>query len=108
MADATNAQMQSFADARIRPFAEAARALLLSANDHKAALDDVYARASGTSAWTDARTDGPPHLLAAGNSASPDDVLNFNAFLTKLQTFFTSTAASEWGVLARACVRPPG
>lgn len=108
MAEATNAQMQQFCDARLRVFAESARALLIAATDHKAALDDEYARASGTSAWADARTDGPPHLLQAGNSANPDDVLNFNAFLTKLQTFFGTTAASEWAVLQRACVRPAG
>ncbi len=108
MAEATNVQMQTYCDQRIRTFAEAARALLLACNDHKASIDDVYARASGSNAWADARTDGPPHLLQAGNSANPDDVLNFNDFLAKLQTFFGTTASGDWAVLERACVRPPG
>lgn len=106
MAEATDAQMQTFADQRVRPFAEAARALYLAAKDHKASLDDEYDRAANGAVWNDARTDGPPHLLQAGSGASPDDVLNFNDFLAGLITFFETTKAGDWAVLVRACVRP--
>lgn len=115
MAEATNAQMQRYADERIRPFAEHFRAVLAEAADHQAAIDDAYARAAGTDRWTDARTDGPPHLLKAGNSASPDDVLNFNSFVAALLDVIAgngsdatnaATLRANWAVLQDACVRP--
>lgn len=115
MPEATNAQMQKFSDERLRVFAELARAFKNSAADHRAAIDDIYARAVGTNRWTDARTDGPPHLLMSGNSASPDDMLNFNTFLALVEKFFAGTfasqaeansAAANWAVLQDACVRP--
>lgn len=116
MPEATNAQMQAYCDQRVRPFAEAVRAVVAAARDHKAAIDDVYARAIGTSLWSDARTDGPPHLLASGGSANPDDIETFNAFATALlgildATNTTNDAANalairtNWAVLVRACVR---
>lgn len=111
MPNATNQQMQTYADERIRPFAESARLLLAQARDHKAAIDDEYARATSVQAWADARADGPPHLLQAGNAANPDDVLNFNAFVTAFLAFFDGSAnvagqSASWAVLQRACVRP--
>lgn len=115
MPEANNQQMQSYADARIRTFAELIRKVFIRAADHKAAIDDVYARAVGTSRWNDARTDGVPHLLMSGNSASPDDVLNFNTLLDRILklkdgTFTTLAEANEfaslWAVLQDACVQP--
>ena len=110
MPQATDQQMQAYADQRVRPFAEQARALYLAAKDHKAAIDDEYARAAGANAWADARTDGPPHLLVAGGGANPDDFLNFNAYLTAFISFIeTGTSvtgqSAAWAVLQRACVR---
>lgn len=113
--EATDQQMQRFADERVRVFAERARALRIEAADHKAAIDDVYARAVGSERWNDARTDGPPHLLQSGDSASPDDMLVFNSFISLLEKFFSGTfadlseansAADQWAVLQDACVRP--
>jgi hypothetical protein len=67
----------------------------------------VYARAASASAWADNRSPlDPPHLLQAGNSANPDDFLNFNAFISALITFFETDQAAAWAVLLRACVRP--
>jgi len=117
--EANDQQMQTYADTRIRVFAEQARAAYLAAKDHKAAIDDEYARATGVSRWNDARADGPPHLLQAGNSANPDDLTNFNAFVTAFTTIIDGTATgsdaanaaamrSAWAVLMRACVRAPG
>ncbi len=120
MAEATDTQMQAFADQRIRPRSEQFRTLVLALADDTAALGDEYARAVGTSRWNDARTDGPPHLLQAGNSASPDDLLNFNAFAAALLNLVNATSVangssvaadaatvhSTWAVLERACVRP--
>lgn len=106
MAEATDQQMQVFCDTRLRVFAEQIRAAYLAAKDHKASLDDEYARAVGASRWNDARTDGPPHLLQAGNNASPDDLLNFNSFLAAFIAFVE--ANGQWATLMRACVRAPG
>lgn len=84
MPEATDIQMQHFCDDRIRPFAEDWALLIARAREHKLAIDDAYSRASGANAWNDARTDGPPHLMQAGNSQSPDDVLAFNALISGL------------------------
>lgn len=112
---ATDPQMQRFADERVRVFAERVRALRIRAADDKAAIDDIFERAAGDVRWNDARTDGPPHLLQSGDSANPDDMLVYNSFITLLEKFFAGTfatlneansAAAEWAVLQRACVRP--
>jgi hypothetical protein len=117
MPTATDQQMQTYTSDRVRVFAEAARALLIAARDHKAAIDDVYARANGGALWSDNRTDGPPHLLAAGSGANPDDVLNFNAAVSALIAIIDGTGndaanaaalRGAWPVLMRACVRAPG
>lgn len=117
MAEATNIQMQQFADTRVRPRAEQIRALRAACLDDRAAIDDVYARAAGSNAWADARLDGPPHLLKAGNSSNPDDMLVFNSFCDLFEKFLAGTfasqaeangAAAQWAVLQDACVRPLG
>jgi hypothetical protein len=114
MAEATDAQMQAFSDQRIRVRAEQVRALKSALADDKAAIDDCYARATGTSRWSDNRTDGPPHLLQSGNAANPDDLLNFNSFADLFAKFLAggfsslneaNSAAAPWAVLNRACVR---
>lgn len=105
MANATNQQVQQFVNERVRPFAEQFRALLIAAQDHKAAIDDVYAAcAQGTPTWADNRTDGPPHLLA------PSDVLSFNSFITAFIAFAgnQSVQTGEWAVQVKACVRAVG
>lgn len=117
MAEATDIQMQAFADQRLRPRAEQFRNLRLACADDRGAIDDVYARAVGNSRWTDARADGPPHILQSGNSASPDDLLNYNSFLALFEKFMAGTfadlgeansAAANWAVLQDACVRSVG
>lgn len=117
MPAATNAQMQTFANERVRPFAEQFRAVLAAAQDHKSAIDDVYARGVSNDRWTDARTDGPPKLLMSGNAANPDDMLNFNSFLAAFTEIMNgtntandaanaATMRTDWQVLVDACVRP--
>jgi hypothetical protein len=93
--NATNAQMQAYADERIRPFAESLRLLLAQAQDHLAAITDEYARATSGPIWNDARSDGPPHLLASGPGSSPDDLTNFNAFLVAFVNLCTTTGAHD-------------
>jgi hypothetical protein len=119
---ATDAQMQAYCDQRIRPRAEQLRALLNAIADDKAAISDEYARAVSASAWADARTDGPPHLLQSGNSANPDDLLNYNAIISALTNLVNGTSVANgstvatdaatlhgnWSVLMNACVRPVG
>lgn len=115
VAEANDQQMQQFADQRVRPFSEQLRAVFIAGADHQSAIDDIYARAVGNDRWEDGRTDGPPHLLQSGNSASPDDMLNFNTLLARLVqlrngTFANVGEANEfaalWSVLQDACVRP--
>ena len=115
MAAATDPQMQQFADERVRVFAEAFRAVLIASRDHKSAIDAVYERGVSNSRWTDARTDGPPKLLISGNSANPDDMLNFNSFVAALTDIIDGAGSdatnaanlrSTWAVLVDACVRP--
>lgn len=115
MPEATDIQMQHYADERVRVHAEAIRAVKLACAADKTQIDDIYARAVGTNAWADARTDGPPHLLQSANGANPDDMLNYNSFCDLLAKFFAgsfadvneaNSAAAKWVVLERACVRP--
>ena len=113
---ANDAQMQAFCDQRIRPRAQQLRQLLNQMTDDKNSIGDEYARATSATAWADARTDGPPHLLQSGNSANPDDLLNYNALITSLlaiingtgQTSDMATVHANWSVLMNACVQPAG
>ena len=110
MAEATDEQMQAYANDRIRVRAEQTRALIASLRDDKVAITDVYDRADGGAAWDDDRTDGPPKLLASS------DVLAFNAFADLLLKAVDGTAtegdigqlASNWITVQTMCVRPIG
>lgn len=110
MAAATDQQMQQYADQRIRPRAEQARALVASMRDDKASLDAVYERSVSQDPWSDARTDGPPKLL------SQQDMLVYNSVATLLLKCIDGTAseaevgqlAANWAVFQSACVRPIG
>lgn len=111
--------MQAFADTRIRVRAEQLRAVFNQLADDKANIGDEYARATGVNRWNDNRTD-PPHLLQAGNSANPDDLLNYNAWASAFVNLVTGTSVangstvaadaatlhSGWAPLMAACVRP--
>ncbi len=116
MANATDVQMQTYCDTRIRPRAETFRLLVAQCTDDKNNITDEYARAASASAWADNRADGPPHLLQAGNSTSPDDLLNYNALLTTFLALIAGTASAQnvsdfpgqWALFQRACVRAPG
>lgn len=113
MPNATDPQMQKYADDRIRTFARALYVLIDAARQHKAAIDDCYARATSAQQWADARGDGPPHLLAAGNAANPNDFTNFNSLITALIGIIDNTGGdaanaaavrAAWPVLLRAIV----
>lgn len=106
--EATDQQMQTFADQRLRVRAEALRALVASLRDDKASIDAEYARATGANPWADARTDGPPKLLASS------DFTNYNAVITALLAVIDGTATTadvatihnNWQLFMSACVRP--
>jgi hypothetical protein len=100
MATATNQQVQSFVDQRIRPRMEQLRALVHLMTDDKAEIPDVFANVAGNSTFTDARTDGPPHL------ATPGDVLAYNELATALLAFVA--AENNYPVAVQLCVRPLG
>jgi hypothetical protein len=110
MAQATATQIQKFADERVRVRAEQLRAVILGMRDDKIAIDDVYAAlVDSESAWTDARTDGPPRLLDA------QAILTYNTGIDALLAVIDGVAdagqiANLHGALTvvlSACVRPP-
>jgi hypothetical protein len=108
MAEATDTQMQAYADQRVRVRAEQARAFVAALRDDKAAIDDIYARSVGQMPWSDGRTDGPPTLL------DQQDMLSYNATATLLLKCIDGTAtlqdvadlSASWPVFMTACVRP--
>lgn len=111
MAIATDAQVQTFVDQRLRPRCEAWRNLLAAIQDDQNAIGDVYAAVTQpTPTWSDNRTDGPPHLL------TPSDVAALNtceAILVKVNsgTATTTDVQNFFGqlpILLKACVRPVG
>lgn len=98
MPNATDQQVQKFADERVRPHAEAARNLAVAFDDDIAEIDDVYnALTMQSPTWTDSRTDGPPHLL------TPSDVLAFNAFIHDIRDAIKNHP--QYAVIEKACVR---
>ena len=108
MAEATDQQMQMFANERVRVRAEQMRALYNALKDDKLAIEDIYERAVGVDPWSDARTDGPPTLL------NQQDMLVYNAVISHLAKCIEGTAslseiadlAANWAVFQAACVRP--
>lgn len=100
MAQATDQQMQTFASDRLRTGAEAVRALVLRMESDKAAMDDIFARATNGPVWADTRTDGPPHLL------SEQDHLKWNAFITDITAAIKGHA--EYANVLKMCVRSVG
>lgn len=99
---ASDKQVQSFVDQRMRSFAEHVRALVLEAQDLRASSDSVYAACSAQSpTWSDARTDGPPNLL------TPADVLAINTFAYDLvEGANRIDKNAQYPVILKACVRP--
>lgn len=93
---ATNAQVQQFANERVRVRSEQIRALLLSMEDDITAIDDVYANLTSTPDWTDQRQDAPPHLL------TPSDVLAWNTFINDIKTAMRNNV--QLPVVLKACV----
>jgi hypothetical protein len=115
MAEATNSQMQSYCDTRLRPRMESARDLFERAEDDFSAIGEVFERAEGSNIWNDARIDGPPTLLASGGAADPDFIEQYNIFLIRLNQLKNGTFANVgeanqvsalYAVLVDACVRP--
>jgi cytochrome c553 len=100
MAEATDSQVQAFADQRIRVRAEQMRALIEGIDDDIASIGDVYERLTKSGKWNDARTDGPPHLLTG------DDILAVNALYQKAIAQLKQDG--NFAVLLKACVRPSG
>jgi len=99
LAIATDQQVQTYVNERLRVRAEQIRSLVIAMQDDKASIDDIYAATTQPNpTWTDNRTDGPPHLLV------PTDVPSFNAIITDILTAITEH--SEYPNLLKACVRP--
>ena len=97
---ATNAQVQSFVNERMRPHCELIRNLYLSLKDDQAVIDDVYANVSDNPTWTDTRSDAPPHLI------TPNNVLAYNAFMVDFIAFIESgDGAGNYPVVVDSCVR---
>jgi len=109
MAEATNEQVQVFADTRIRPGCEQIRNLYLKLKDDQAVFDDIYGNISTDPDWVDSRPDAPPHLM------TPNDMLAWNTFASRFVEFIEGTltdvtmneAASQFPVILDCCVRGP-
>jgi hypothetical protein len=98
---ASDVQVQTFVDSRIRPRCEQIRALLLAINDDIASIGDVYAALTQQNpTWTDQRKDGVPHLMVSS------DVLAVNAILHDLQTAIQNN--SQLPIVLLGCVRSVG
>lgn len=107
MAIATDQQVQTYANERIRVRAEQFRSLVNACRDDKLAIEDVYAAcAQQNPTWADNRTDGPPTLL------TPQDVLVYNTVLFMFLALADGTLTNEnkaefgaqWPVFQQACV----
>lgn len=96
MAQATDTQVQRYADERLRPRAEQLIRILNALTDDRGAIDAVYDRLVNGAAWTDARTDGPPALLSGSH------LLAYNTFAADLIAFIQ--AHNSWGVVRSAAV----
>lgn len=95
---ASDQQVQTYVDTRIRPMAEQVRALRNTLADNLAAIEDIYnALNVQNPTWTDNRTDGPPHLL------TPQDVLAMNTFMTDILAAINNDA--QLPIALKACVR---
>lgn len=96
---ANDQQVQQFVDQRIRPICEMIRSLELATADTLAEIDDVYnALNVGSPTWSDARNDGPPHLML------PSDVLAMNSMLHDLLTAIQGNG--QYAIMRKGCVRP--
>lgn len=112
MPAATNQQVQTFVNERMRPYCEAIRAVKLETDDNEGAIGDIYANLNNNPDWTDNRTDGPPSLLA------PSDVLAWNTFMFHFKRLIDGCASDAeriasanevkngWATILKACVRP--
>lgn len=97
---ATDQQVQSFVDSRIRPHAELVRNLKILFDTDISLIDDIYqALSQPNPTWSDNRTDGPPHLL------TPADILAINTFLHNIRDAIQNDA--QWAIVEKACVRSP-
>lgn len=117
MAEATDQQVQQWANERTRVRSEQVRGLLHACEDDNAAIVSVYERLVGSGGWSDGRTDGPPNLLTGA------DLLAFNTFSVQLATLLRNggtsgsltdqqridavkAMADQLPVVLNACVRP--
>ncbi len=98
---ATNQQIQTFVDSRIRAHAKLARDLAILLTDDIANIDDVYNQLNGGNSgnWADTRTDGPAHLMSAS------DVLALNSFFHNVRDAIT--ADGQYAIALKACITPP-
>ena len=97
MAKATDQQVQQYVNERVRPRAEQMRSVLLSMEDDKSAIDDVYEALADNPTWTDDRSDAPPHLL------TPSDVIAWNSFVSDVITAMRTSP--HLPIVLKACVR---
>lgn len=96
---ASNEQVQSFVNERVRPLCEKTRTLIALLDDYVATVDDVYANLTDSPDWSDNRPDNPPTLL------TPNDVLAINTFIQEVRTYVKGHA--NLASAMSACVNTP-
>lgn len=108
MAIATDQQVQTYVNERLRIRAEQFRELVESCRDDKIAIEDVFEACNQQNpTWADNRNDGPPKLL------TPQDVLAYNTILFMFLALVDGTLTNEnkghfagnWAGFQEACVR---
>lgn len=98
MTIATDQQVQSFVDNRLRPHAERVRGVALAFSDDISAIADVYNAVSQQfPTWADNRKDGPPHLITA------NDILGINTFLHDIRDAIVNHPS--YPTILNACVQ---
>ena len=102
MAEATDAQVQAWANDRTRRRAEAVRNLAAVLTDDNGGIGSVYERLTGSGNWTDDRTDGPPNLLTGA------DILAFNTLSVELAKILNGDSFADDAARAASVVAIQG
>ncbi len=93
----SNLQIQQFSDEQVRTFCESVKASYDKAKHARDTIDDIYQHLAGDPSWSDARTDGPPHM------ASGNDILAMNTFMADFISFAEGNA--QWPIVKKLTVR---
>lgn len=105
MPEASDAQVQTYVDQRMRVRAEQIRNLKAAIEDDIATIDDVYAHCVGSATWTDTRQDVPSAMTCS-------DILSINTSYVAIINALEDTIPEvdppvvDFNTISSSCVRP--